>query len=121
MPQANSHSPWALACQWGYLWQIADFGRRYGTQLFGIEKKPGLKKAEERPVNASSAAEQYVEDLKAFIPMVREHLGKAQAALKRAFDARAREKSNQLEARDWVYLDAHSRSPKKLGFMTRGH
>jgi len=33
MPQANSHSTWALASQGGYLWQIANFGRRYATYL----------------------------------------------------------------------------------------
>jgi len=82
-------------------------------QLIGIEKMPRLRQAEERRVDASSAAEQYVEDLKVLIPKVREHLGKAQAAYRRAFDARAREKNNQLKARDWVYLDAHSRSPIK--------
>jgi len=31
MPQANSHSMWAVASQGGYLWQIANFGRRYDT------------------------------------------------------------------------------------------
>jgi len=80
---------------------------------------PRLREAEERPVDASSASEQYVEDLKALIPKVREHLGKAQAAYKRAFDARSREKNNQLKSGDWVYLDAHSRSPKNLGFRTQ--
>ena len=89
-------------------------------QLIGIERMPRLRQAEEMPVDASSAAEQYVEDLKVLIPKVREHLGKAQAAYKRAFDARTREKNNQLKAGDWVYLDAHSRSPKKLGFKTQG-
>jgi len=38
---------------------------------------PRLRQAEERPVDASSAAEQYVEDLKALIPKVGEHLRKA--------------------------------------------
>jgi len=46
-------------------------------QLIGIEKMPRLRQAEERPVDASSAAEQYVEDQKVLIPKVREHLGKA--------------------------------------------
>jgi len=89
-------------------------------QLIGIEKMPRLRQAEERPVDASSAAEQYGEDLKVLIPKVREHLGKAQAAYKRNFDVRTREKNIQLKAGDWVYLDAHSRSPKKLGFKTKG-
>jgi len=31
MPQANSHRPWAFASQGGYMWQIANFGRRYAT------------------------------------------------------------------------------------------
>jgi len=31
MPQANSHSTWALASQGVYLWQIANCGRRYAT------------------------------------------------------------------------------------------
>jgi len=51
---------------------------------------PQLRQATEGPVDASSAAEQYIEDLNALIPEVREHFGKAQAAYKRAFDARAR-------------------------------
>jgi len=89
-------------------------------QLIGIERMPRLSQAEERPADASSAAEQYVEDLKVLIPKVREHLGKAQAAYKRAFDVRTREKNNQLKAGDWVYLDAHSRSPKKLRFKPQG-
>jgi len=33
MPQANSHSTWALASQGGYLWKIANFGRSYATYL----------------------------------------------------------------------------------------
>jgi len=89
-------------------------------QIIGIERMPRLRQAEERPVDASSAAERYVEDLEVLIPKVREHLGQSQAAYKRAFDARAREKNNQLKAGDWVYLDAHSRSPKKLEFKTQG-
>jgi len=89
-------------------------------KLIGIERILRLRKAEEPPVDASSAAEQYVEDLKALIPKVQEHLGKAPAAYKRAFDARARKKNNQLKAGDWVSLDAHSRSPKELGFKTQG-
>jgi len=31
MPLANSHSTWALASPGGYLWQIANFRRRYAT------------------------------------------------------------------------------------------
>ena len=31
MPQANSHSTWALASQGGYRWQIANCGRRFAT------------------------------------------------------------------------------------------
>ena len=89
-------------------------------QLIGIERMNRLRQAEERPVDATSAAEQYVEDLKALIPKVRRHLGKAQAAYKRAFDALTEEKNNQLKAGDWVYLDTHSRSPKKLGIKTQG-
>jgi len=89
-------------------------------QLTGIERMPRLRQAEERPVDASWAAEQYVEDLKVLVPKVREHLGKAQAAYQRALDVRTREKNNQLKAGDWVYLDAHSRSPKKLEFKTQG-
>jgi len=81
---------------------------------------PRLRQADERPVDASSAAEQYVEDLKVVISKVLEHLGKAQAAYKRAFDVRAQELNNELKAGDWVYLDAHSPSPKRLGFRTQG-
>ena len=89
-------------------------------QLIGMERMPRLRQAEERTEDASTAAEQYVEDLKALIPAVRRQLGKAQATYKRAFDARTKEKNNSVKAGDWVYLDAHSRSPKKLGFETQG-
>jgi len=85
-------------------------------QHIGIERMPRLRQADERPVDASSA----VEELKTLIPIVAEHLGNSQAAYNRSFDARAREKNNQLKAGDWVYLDAHSGSPKKLGFNTQG-
>jgi len=37
----------------------------------------------------------------------------------RAFDARMKEKSDTVKAWDWVFLDAHSRSPKRLGFQTQ--
>jgi len=33
VPQANSHSTWALVSQGGYLWQFANTGRRYATYL----------------------------------------------------------------------------------------
>jgi len=89
-------------------------------QRIGIQRMPRPRQDEERPVYASSAAEHYVADLKDLISKVREHLGKAQAAFKRAFDPRTREKNNHLKAGDWVYLDAHCRSPKKLGFKTQG-
>ena len=65
-------------------------------------------------------AEQYVEDLKALTPAVRWQLGEAQATYKRAFDARKKENNKTVKARDWVYLSAHSRSPKNLGFTTEG-
>jgi len=91
-----------------------------GLQLIGIERMRRLRQAEEKTFDATTAAEQYVEDLKALIPKVRRNLGKAKAAYKLAFDARTREQNNQLKAGDWVYIDAHSRSPKKLGFKTQG-
>jgi len=80
---------------------------------------PRLRQAEERTEDASTAAEQYVEDRRALIRAVRRQLGKAQATHKRAFDARTKEKNNSVKAGDWVYPDAHSRSPKKLGFKTQ--
>jgi len=88
--------------------------------LTGMERMPRLRQAEERTEDASTAAEQCVEDFKALIPAVRRQLGNAQATYKRAFDARTKEKNNSVKAGDWVYLDAHSRSPKKLGFKTQG-
>jgi len=33
MPQANSHSKWALASQGGYLWQFTNCEQRYATYL----------------------------------------------------------------------------------------
>jgi len=33
IPQANSHSTWALASQGGYRWQFFNCGRRYATYL----------------------------------------------------------------------------------------
>jgi len=89
-------------------------------QIIGMERMPRLRQAEERTEEASTAAEQYVEDLKALISAVRRQLGKAQATCKRAFDARTKEENNSVKAGDWVYLDAHSRSPKKLRFETQG-
>jgi len=89
-------------------------------QLIGMERMPRLRQAEERTENASTAAEQYVEDLRALIPAVRWQLGKSQATYKRAFDARTKEKNNSVKAGNWVYRDSHSRSPKKLGFKTQG-
>ena len=85
-------------------------------QIIGMERMPRLRKAEERTEDASTAAAQYVEDLRALIPAVRRQLGKAQATYKPAFDARTKEKNNSVKAGDWIYLDGHSRSPKKLGF-----
>jgi len=85
-----------------------------------MDRMPRLRQAEERTEDASTVAEQYVEDLRAFIPAVRRQLGKAQATYKRAFDARTKENKNSVKAGDWVDLDAHSRSPKKLGFKTQG-
>jgi len=53
-----------------------------------MERMPRLRQAEEITEDASTAAEQHVEDLRALIPAVRRQLGKAQATYKRAFDAR---------------------------------
>jgi len=44
-------------------------------QLIGMERKPRLRQAEERTEDASTAAEQYVEDLTALIPAIRRQLG----------------------------------------------
>jgi len=84
-----------------------------------MERMPRLRQAEERTEDASRAAEQYVEDLRALIPAVRWQLGNAQAQYKRAFDSGTKEKNNSVKAGDWVYLDAHSRSREKLGFKTQ--
>jgi len=81
---------------------------------------PRLRQAEERTKDASTAAEQYVEELRALIPAVRRQLGKPQDTYERAFDARTKEKNNSVKAGDWVYLDAHSRSPTNLGLKTQG-
>jgi len=89
-------------------------------QLFGMERIPLLRQPEERTDDAVSAAKQYVDDLKALIHAVRRQMGKAQATYKRAFAARTKEKNNSVKAGDWVYLDSHSRSLKKLGFKTEG-
>jgi len=89
-------------------------------QLIGMERMSRLTQAEKRTEDASTAAEQYVEDLKAFILAVLRQLGKARATCKRAFDARTRETNNAVKAGQWFYLNAHSRFPKKLGFKTQG-
>jgi len=89
-------------------------------QLTGMERMRRLRQAEERSDYSSTATEQYVEDLEALIPAVRRQLRNAQATYKRAFDARTDEKNNSVKAGDWVYLDSHSLSPKKLGFNTQG-
>jgi len=44
-----------------------------------MERMPRLRQAEERTEDASTTAEQYVEDFRALIPAVRRQLGKAQA------------------------------------------
>jgi len=69
-------------------------------QLIGMERMPWLRQAEERTEDASTAAEQYIEDFRALIPAVRRQLGKAQATYKRAFDARTKEKNNSVKAGD---------------------
>jgi len=89
-------------------------------QLIGIERMPRLTQADERAEDASTAAEQFVEDLKALIPAVCRQPGKAQATCKRAFDDRTKEKNNSVKAGDWVYVEAHSRSQNKLGLKTQG-
>ena len=89
-------------------------------QLIGMERMPRLKQAEKRTEDAFTAGEQHVKDINALIPSVGQQLGKAQATYKRVFDTRAKEKNNTVKARDLVYLDAHFRSPKKLGFKTKG-
>jgi len=86
----------------------------------GMERMPQLRQAEDKTEDTSTAAEQYVEDLKALILAVRRQLGKAQPTYKRAFDARTKGKNNSVKAGDSMYLDAHSDSPKKLGFKTHG-
>jgi len=89
-------------------------------QLIGMERMPWLRQAEERTEDASTAAEQYVQDLRALIRAVRQQPGKAEATYKPAFDTRTKEKNNSVKAGDWVYPDAHSRSPKKIGCKTQG-
>jgi len=69
-------------------------------QPIGMERMPRLRQAEERTEDASTAAEQYVEDLRALILAVRRQLGQAQATYKRAFDARTKEKNNSVKAED---------------------
>jgi len=65
-----------------------------------MERMPRLTQAEERTEDASTAAEQYVEDPRALIQAVRRQLGKAQATSQRAFDARTKEKNNSVKAGD---------------------
>jgi len=52
-----------------------------------MERIPRLRQEESRNEDASTTAEQYVEDLKDLIPAVRRQLGKAQATYKLSFDA----------------------------------
>jgi len=96
------------------------FVRPGWLQLMGTDRMPRFRQAEKRTEDASTAAEQLGEDLEALIPAVRRQLGKAQATYKRAFDARTKEKNNTVKARDWIYLDARSSSPMKLGCTTQG-
>jgi len=81
---------------------------------------PRLRPAGQRIEDDSMTAEQYVSDLTALILAVRRQLGNAQATYRRAFDARTKEKNNTVKTGDCIYLVTHSRSPKKLGFMTQG-
>ena len=89
-------------------------------QLTGVERMLRLREAEKRTEDASTAAEQYVEDRNALMPAVRRQLGKARATYERAFDARTKKKINSVKAGDGVYLDAHSHSPTKLGLKAQG-
>ena len=89
-------------------------------QLIDMERTPRIGQAEERTDDASTAADQYVEDHKALIPAARWQLGEAQAMYMRAFDARTKEKNKAVKAGDWFSLDAHASSSKKLGFKTQG-
>jgi len=88
--------------------------------LIGMERMPRLRQAEETTEDASTAAEQYFEDLQALIPADLRQLGKARATYKRAFDAHTKEKNNTVKTRDWVNRDAHFRPPKNLEFKTQG-
>ena len=90
-------------------------------QLVGMQHMPRLRQAEERTEDASTAAEQYVEDLKALIPAVLRQLGKAQATYKRAFDAHTKAKNISVNAGDWFFLNTRSRSPKNLRFEKKEH
>jgi len=72
-----------------------------------MERMPRLIHAEERFDDASTAADQHVEELKVPIQAVRRQLGQAQAAYKRAFDARTKETNTSVMAGDSVYLVAH--------------
>jgi len=65
-----------------------------------MERMPRLRQAVERTEDDSTAAEQYVEDLKALIPAVRRQLGKTQARYKRAFEARTKEENSLVKAGD---------------------
>ena len=69
-------------------------------QLIGMERIPRLKQAEERAEDASTEAEQYVEDLADLIPAVHQQLVKAQNTYKRAFDARTKQKNNTVKSED---------------------
>jgi len=89
-------------------------------QRMGMERIRRLRQAEERSEDASTAAEQFVEGLKALISAVRWHLGRAQVTSKPEFDARTKKRNTSVKPGEWVCLDAHSRSPKKLWLKTQG-
>jgi len=74
------------------------FVRPRRLQIIEMKCMPRLRQAEEKTEDASTAAEQHVEDLEALIPAVRRQLGKAQATYKREFDSRTKEENNSVSA-----------------------
>jgi len=70
-------------------------------------------------MDVSTAAKQFIGDLKALLPEVRRQLCKEPATSKRALGGRTNEKSHSDQAGNWVYLDFTFLSPKTLARITR--
>lgn len=66
------------------------------------------------------AKDAFLELLKDLLPRVKESIAKTQARYKRDYDRRVRPKNKELKDGDWVFVDNHSQTRRKLDAKTDG-